>query len=1733
MAHFHNSFVIERRGTGSGGQINNRGHSIPDCLPKIGILFLVLLLGAVLVFPASAAQGWMFRADPAHTGAYDDSGIQPIAGIRWSSYTNGEVTSSPAVVDGIVYVGSNDHQVYTFNTADGTKIWSTYTNGEVTSSPAVVDGIVYVGSSDHKVYAFNTADGTKIWSTYTNGEVTSSPAVVDGIVYVGSSDHKVYAFNTADGTKIWSTYTNGEVTSSPAVVQGVVYVGSSDHRVYAFNAATGSKIWDTYTNGAVTSSPAVAGGVIYVGSNDNQVYAFNAADGTKIWSTYTNGAVTSSPAVVDGVVYVGSKDLQIYAFNATTGSKIWSTYTSGEVTSSPAVVNGVVYIGSKDLQVYAFNAATGSKLWSTYTNGEVTSSPAVVDGVVYIGSNDRQVYALNAADGTKMWSYYTNGEVTSSPAVVDGVVYIGSSDRQVYAFGNKVPVPAFTASPASGPSPLTVTFTDSSTGDITSWHWDFGDGSSSTLKNPVHTYPGPGTYTVNLTVTGPGGTRSLVIPEYILVTFDFSGTPGSGESPLTVTFSDTLPADTTSRHWDFGDGSTSTDRNPVHTYNTPGSFSVTLNATGPGWAATLQKKNYISVRVIPDPTLRWKFQTGITSVGSPPVLYNSVAYIDGGTTLFAVDTRTGTERWRFATGAECSVSEIYGGVVYVRAGTTLYALDAHTGGEKWRFTAPENIGPHVRYGTTLYFNSGNTIYALDPGNGAERWHFSKNEDFTELTVWDGLIFGGAGKNFYAIDTGTGTEKWHKRYSGETGMAPVVSEGLVIFGTSERDTSHWVRWTFHAVGLQDGTEHWSTEDWSIGFSHHGQNSPQIADGIVCFEMYEFEHSYLTYDHGCIIGIDVMTGEKRWVYYLDSNHPEIDPCFVSEGDEIFSWYTSWYRTYMSVVNQYHMVLLDPNTGNTLWRKSLPGPIHGTPAITQDTIYAAFGGRVHAIDRKTGNILYSTMGDGSPVVSGGVIYTKGSDGYLYAVGNPLSFSATPANGMAPLFVAFQDATPQKTSAWSWDFGDGTLSSEQNPVHTYSIPGTYTVKFTASDASGIVSHTKVNYIQVQSNLIATGVSPVEGVRGTTVPITITGGNFTSGMSANLTRGALVIPLTNDAVADSTTLSGVFTIPDAALVGLYDLTVTRTSDGNIIKIPGAFRVLQFPAPTITSIDPTSTKTGTLQRFALAGSNFQLGATVVFTNPAGSKLTTTAVTNSESEIILTATFPANGIGPWNVTVTNPDGGTATLQNALEVMPTNADTPAPVVTSVKLSGAIAGRTVAITILGSDFTKGSSVMLTRGSEEIAATSVVTISTTQLFAKIPIPSGAATGLYDLVVTNNWGQAGMLPGAMSVTGGSPPMIMMLSPGTMSPGSTREFILSGNRFQQDATVVFSHATYGSLHATDVVVDTRKITATLTLPEDAATGDWSVTVTNPGGGSATLPDALAVIPSPTDEGYAPVVTSVSPASGLCGKTVSLIIKGTNFTKDSSVMLAMGSEEIAATRFTTIGTTQIFATVPIPSNATTGSYDLVVTDSTSQTALLPGGFSVLGGSAPTILILSPVRVYLNATWDFSLSGNHFQPNATVVFSHAEYGVIPATGVVVDAKKITGALVLPAEAATGKWNVTVTNPDGGSKTREEALTVEAWQEPAVTVFMPSMVSTNSTKTFTLMGAYFQAGTTVSIRQAGSPDLPVTDVNVASTTTITGTLTVSADAATGKWDLVVRTPDGGTTVKTEALTVVGSRT
>ena len=205
----------------------------------------------------------LFAFDAA--GSTGGSGTPKTCAPLWTAAISTS-DSAPAVANGVVYTGSYDHNasLYAFDAAGSTgcsgtpktcvPLWTAGTEAGVESSPAVANGVVYIGSTDTRLYAFDAAGSTgcsgtpktcsPLWIAQTGGIVGSSPAVANGVVYIGSIDTRLYAFDAAGSTgcsgtfkvctPLWTTTTGGAVNSSPTIANGVVYIGSDDHKLYAY-----------------------------------------------------------------------------------------------------------------------------------------------------------------------------------------------------------------------------------------------------------------------------------------------------------------------------------------------------------------------------------------------------------------------------------------------------------------------------------------------------------------------------------------------------------------------------------------------------------------------------------------------------------------------------------------------------------------------------------------------------------------------------------------------------------------------------------------------------------------------------------------------------------------------------------------------------------------------------------------------------------------------------------------------------------------------------------------------------------------------------------------------------------------------------------------------------------------------------------------------------------------------------------------------------------------------------------------------------------------------------------------------------------------------------------------------------------------------------------------------------------------------------------------------------------
>jgi outer membrane protein assembly factor BamB len=427
------------------------------------------LFALLLAFPAFCQDAAMFRGNLSHTGVYDAAGVPKFNAVKWRFKTSGRVISSPAIVSGVVYVGSTDGNLYALDASAGTLKWKFSTESWVTSSPAVDSGNVYFLSYDSNFYAVDAASGQLKWKFRTGGEkryagkhlhhlqpaaetmpdpwdfYLSSPSVWSSHVYFGSGDGNVYALDGNSGTLKWKFQTGDVIHSSPAIVDGTLFVGSWDSYLYALDADTGKEKWrfktgedpEIHNHVGIQSSPVVVDGTVYFGCRDANVYALDAATGKQKWRFSNDGSwVNNSPVIDQGRIYYGTSIPGIlHALDARTGAPLFQLPTGSPVFASMAIANGTLYVGNFAGKLTAIDLKMQKVAWVFETDAAKQNGPALTnaDGsikfeAVFPSPNlfyDDMVIAVG--------KLFTLGTFLSSPVVVHSVVYIGSSDGYLYA----------------------------------------------------------------------------------------------------------------------------------------------------------------------------------------------------------------------------------------------------------------------------------------------------------------------------------------------------------------------------------------------------------------------------------------------------------------------------------------------------------------------------------------------------------------------------------------------------------------------------------------------------------------------------------------------------------------------------------------------------------------------------------------------------------------------------------------------------------------------------------------------------------------------------------------------------------------------------------------------------------------------------------------------------------------------------------------------------------------------------------------------------------------------------------------------------------------------------------------------------------------------------------------------------------------------------------------------------
>jgi outer membrane protein assembly factor BamB len=274
------------------------------------------------------------------------------------------------VSDGIVYIGSIT-DVYAVNASTGDTIWKSPTP-PIYSVPAVVDGVIFIGSSDNSVYAFNASNGIELWHCILGSSfflILGSPVVSNGVVFIGSMDSYVYAINATAGVQLWY-YDTGSIDSTPKVANGVVYINNEAGDYFALNATNGDKLdIDSNIISDIISSPSTVVGhdKVFISAQlyDNTLCSINASDNARIWSSNIFG-IESSPIVIDGIVCVVGAAVNgdvLYALNVTNGDQLWTyplwTNQNGGINLLIfTYVNGILYVQPYGGNLYAYNISS-------------------------------------------------------------------------------------------------------------------------------------------------------------------------------------------------------------------------------------------------------------------------------------------------------------------------------------------------------------------------------------------------------------------------------------------------------------------------------------------------------------------------------------------------------------------------------------------------------------------------------------------------------------------------------------------------------------------------------------------------------------------------------------------------------------------------------------------------------------------------------------------------------------------------------------------------------------------------------------------------------------------------------------------------------------------------------------------------------------------------------------------------------------------------------------------------------------------------------------------------------------------------------------------------------------------------------------------------------------------------------------------------------------------------------
>ena len=739
------------------------------------------------------------------------------------------------------------------------------------------------------------------------------------------------------------------------------------------------------------------------------------------------------------------------------------------------------------------------------------------------------------------------------------------------------PTANFTSS-TNGP---TVTFTNSSLGNPSAYHWNFGDGDTSILVNPVHTYANPGTYTVTLTATNECGsttkTQDVVIISSAPPTAAFSANPSTGCVPQSVSFTNNSTG-ASAYSWSFPGGSpvSSTETNPVVLYDSVGTYTVTLTASNSNGSSTATTSVTINTNpstgftyvVSNDTTVSftnttvggteylWVFGDGDSSVVANPV--HDYASLDSNITYNVI---------LFATNACGTVSDTQT-VTIITGPIASFSANPGTG------CAP----------LTVLFTNTSSPNAINYD-----WQFpGGNPSSSTAQNPPGVVFNVPGTYTITltVSNSVGTNSFTQNIV-VTGVPAAnftaAVSGLMTTFTNTSSNSTAFTWDFgdNTTSSEANPTHTYDSDGTytvVLTASNGCGTNSFTQNVVIITEPDAGFSVNTTSGCAVLSVnftDISSGDPvSWAW----DFPGGDPSSSTEQNPTVQYFTT---------GIYDVTLVVTSAGGSTSSFSQPSfiTVNGAPLPGFSAVQNAAD--VTFLNTTTGASSYLwNFGDGSNSTDSDPTHSYPTDGTytitLSATNNcgtaifeqtvtvitppTAGFNLNNDVGCLPLTVQFNNASSSNTTSLQWDFPGGNPASavDENPIVTWSAPGIYIVTLTATNAAGNSSSTATITVQA---------APSAGFSYTLSQTTV---NFTSN-SQNADSFAWNFGDNNTSTAENPTHTygapGAYNVSLSATnncgTTIYEQTIILTSGTNDAAWMDAFRLFPNPNTGAFSVEMT------------------------------------------------------------------------------------------------------------------------------------------------------------------------------------------------------------------------------------------------------------------------------------------------------------------------------------------------------------------------------------------------------------------------------------------------------------------------------------------------------------------------------------------------------------------------------------